>query len=272
MVNMKPHPEPLYKRLHLENKWWNYEQMEPSIELATRLPPTADDYDRGLSKGRLPFNRFLVSLACYYAGELELTRSHAEKCIEESAEFFFGPWRTQYKTEDNIVDPSWWKRNLQWMRVFECALLWGSVLWKWEFLRNIGTFPERDSIIALDYTEQDRDLFMAIGRLLYGASEQELEECLELAEAGPRENCKLLVDVMRSILLRDVGRLQAKLIRFLEYYKAETFPKEEFTAKISIHGTLFVHWAEKQRLGIKVPLEFEDYIVRLPKLSFTRQP
>jgi hypothetical protein len=260
---MKSPVVPLYKKLRLENKWWNYEQMERSIEISARLPSKASDYDRAVAKRLVPFSRFLLSLACYYAGELELAREHAKKCLEESVEFFFGNWRNTYKSEDGKVDPAWWKRHTDWMGNYECVLLWGSVLGEWKYLENIGAFPEGDSDIALDCTRQDRDLYVAVGRFLAASSNEELEMWLGLAETGPSEYCTLVAQVIRAARSRDRWRLQETLIKFLEYYKLEEFPQERFTAKISIWGTLFVRWAENECLNVNVPAEFTDYIVKL---------
>lgn len=262
---MKTPSVPLYERLHLDKKWWSYGEMEASITLATRLPPKASDYDRAWAKFKLPFNRFLLSLACYYAGEIELARDHGGKCVDESAEFFFGAWRSTCKTPENRLDHGWWKREFMWIPIFDCALLWGSVLGKWEMLGKIGAFPESDSYISEDYIRHDRDLYVAIGRLLCGDPKHDLEDFLRLAEGGPRAYCRLLASVIRAALAREVGQLQARLTKFLQHYQSEEFPKDDFRAKISIHGTLFVHWAEKEQLGVIVPPQYEDHIVRLSK-------
>ena len=65
------------------------------------------------------------------------------------------------------------------------------------------------------------------------------------------------------MLARDVNQCQESLAEFLRHYQSEEFPQERFTAKISIHGTLLVHWAEKEGLAIKVPPEYVDHIVRM---------
>lgn len=253
--------EPLYKRLHLENKWWNYEQMEPSIELAQRTSPTPDDFERAWAKR--PFSRFLFSLACYYAGETQLARDHGGKCLDECGEFFFGTWRNTYKTEAGKVDPSWWKNNVEWISAFECALFWGSVLGKWEFLREVGMFPEPGGSLPIDYTDQDCDLYVSIGRFLSGTTTMELEHYLSIAERGPSIYCKNFVNVIRAALTRNAQQLSKKLIIFLEHYKAEEFPKESFLTKVSILGTFIVHWAAKEGVVVSVPPEFADHIVSL---------
>jgi hypothetical protein len=260
---MKAGTEPLYKRLHLDPKWWSYKEMEASIPLATRLPPKPSDFNRAWAKANLPFTRFLLSLACYYAGEIELARNHGKKCIEECDEFFFGDWRNTYKTGENQIDPGWWKRETEWMWIFECALVWGSVLGEWQFLAKVGAFPESDSYIFEDYIPQDRNMYVAIGRLLCDDSKNDLEDFLRLAEVGPRVYCRLLVPLIRAVLARDTNLFQERLTKYLRHYVSEKFPEEKFTSKISIHGTVFVHWAEKEGLAIKVPPEYADHIVRM---------
>ena len=56
---------------------------------------------------------------------------------------------------------------------------------------------------------------------------------------------------------------QKALVKWLEYYRKEEFPKEKVTKKITIEGTFFVHWGEKEGLPVTVPPEFADHIVRL---------
>ncbi len=253
----------LLDRLQIPQPLSDFRGMEAGLELAHRLPPKWTDYDRAWSKFKIPHRRFLISLACYYSDEGMLAASHARECITESDEFFFGSWRSEFTTPGKIVDAEYWKRDFDWMEIFEAALLWGSVLGEWEFLKKVGTFPEPDCCFSGDYKAQDRDLYVALGAFLREAPPAELDALLEQAAAGPKKSCKLLVSAIRTCLARDTALLQKTLVEFLKLYKKNEFPKEYVTKKISIEGTFFVHWAEKEGLAITVPPEFADHIVRL---------
>jgi hypothetical protein len=128
---------------------------------------------------------------------------HTKQGILDCDDFFFGSWRSEYTTPKNVIDPKYWKRDFDWMQIFEAALLWESVLGEWEFLKKIGTFPEPDSCFSGTYRAQDRDLYVAIGAFLREASPTELETLLERAATGSRKSCKLLVAVIRACVARD---------------------------------------------------------------------
>ncbi len=253
----------LSERLKISQKFLDFRGMESGLEAVRQLPPKWTDYDRAWSKFNIPHRRFLISLSCYYSDDHALAASHAAKCIAESDEFFFGSWRSEYITPENTVDVKYWKREFDWMEIFEAALLWGSVLNEWEYLKKCGTFPEPDSCFSGDYKLQDRDLYVALGGFLREAPRAELSILLERVSTGSKKHCKLLVAVIHSCFARDAALFQKTLIEFLKHYKKSEFPKEYITKKISIEGTLFVHWAEKEKLPITLPTEFEDYIVRL---------
>ena len=151
-----------------------------------------------------------------------------------------------------------------WMQLFEAAVLWGSVLGRWDFLKRVGSFPESDSCISDGYRAVDRDLYVAWAAFLRGAPAAEIDPLLEKVQSGRSRPAKLVLAMLRAGLTRDGGALQKALVEWLKYYRKEEFPKEKVTKKITIEGTFFVHWAEKEGIPVTVPPEFVDHIVRLP--------
>lgn len=254
----------LYERLKLRSQFWDFRLGFRSVEIAKNVSPSASDYDRAWKKFDLPRCRGLLCLACYYSDEHSLVQEHGSQCIPEMEEFFFGDWRNTFQTPEKTVDAGWWKRSFIWMQIFEAAVLWGSVLGRWDFLKRVGQFPEPDSCISDGYRAVDRDLYVAWAAFLRGASAAEIEPLLEQVQSGRSRPAKLVLAMLRGALSRDGGALQKALVEWLKYYRKEEFPKEKVTKKITIEGTFFVHWAEKEGVEISVPPEFADHIVRLP--------
>ena len=253
----------LCEKLQIPPHFCDFPELDRSVELARQLPPSPTDYDRAWSKFEISSSLLLLSLAYYYAGESTLAATHARENIVECDDFFFGSWRSEYKTPKKIIDPAYWKREFDWIEIFEAALLWASVLNEWQFLKKVGTFPEPNSFFGEDYKAQDRDLYVATGAFLRGAPRAEMDRLLDQANAGSKKTCKFLVSVLRGCLDHDAAALQKSLVEYLKHYKKNEFPKEYIRKKISIEGTFFVHWAEKEKLPLTVPPEFEDHIVRL---------
>ena len=253
----------LYERLNLKPNIWQTMHKIESVEIAKNIRPDADSYDRAWKKFELPDCLHLLSLAYYYSDEKELTTEHANQCISELEEFFFGEWRNRFETPEKKLDPGWWKRGFIWMQLFEAAVLWGSILGKWDFLKRVGEFPELDSCISDGYRPVDRDLYVAWAAFLREASPNEIRPLLERVQSGKSRRCKLVLALLRAGLARDVAEFEKALILWFKYYREEEFPKEKITKKISIEGTFFVHWAEMKGLTISVPEDFVDHIVRL---------
>ena len=150
------------------------------------------------------------------------------------------------------------------MDIYEAYLLWGSALGDWKFLRKVGTFPEADSCISMGWKAQDRDLDVAIGAFLRGAPPQELNRLLDQAAAGSKKTCKCMIEVIRACVAKNAPAIEATLATYLKTYRKADFPQSVMTKKISIFGTLVVHWADANTLQIQVPSEYADHIVRLP--------
>jgi hypothetical protein len=253
----------LCDKLQIPSHLSDFRKMETGLQLARELPPSPTEFERAWSKFTIASRRFLISLASYYCGELALATTHARECIRECDDFFFGSWRSELNTPSKVADPAYWKREFVWIENFEAALLCGSVLNEWEFLRKVGAFPEPDSFFDEEYRAQDRDLHVAIGGFLRGAPSAEMDHLLEQANSGSKKTCKFLAQVIRTCLDRDASALQKSLVDYLRHYKKNEFPKDYIRKKISIEGTFFVHWAEKEKLSIAIPPELADYIVRL---------
>jgi hypothetical protein len=229
-------------------------------------PNTLDDVDEMVYDRLSQVEMRSVVVILYYAREDDRSaNSQAQKAVSAAEDFFFGSWRAKtYKLEDDEpVNADRLRREFDWMGAFEAALLWTSVLGKWKFLKKLGAFPRPDSHIDTDYTKQIRDLYVALGAFFCGASGRELDGLLERASVGPKTRCKLMVSMIRAAQARDAALLQKGLIKLLIYYKKSEFPRPFTPKKVSMDGTLFVHWAEKEKLPLTVPPEFADHIVRL---------
>lgn len=234
-----------------------------SLELLeiTLASKPATHYEAAWKKFSTVCDHSTVAILFFALGDEPTSKMHGTEVITACEEFFFGAWRSEFLTPEKRVDPPWWKRRFIWMQVFEAALLWGSVLGRWDCLRKVGTFPEPDNCISDGYKSQDRDLYVALGALLRDAPPAELNALLEKAATGSRKPAKLSVAIIKAWLLRDSALYQRVLIDFLKNYKINDFPTQEITNKISILGTFFVHWARKEKLTIVVPSEFDDHIV-----------
>lgn len=253
----------LYEKLSLRPGMWDTSEKKLMVETCQK--PSSDEYDRAWDKESLPRSRSILALAHYYSDEHALAQEHASQCIPELEEFFFGDWRNTFQTPEKTVDAGWWKRRFIWMQLFEAAVLWGSVLGRWDFLKRVGSFPESDSCISDGYRAVDRDLYVAWAGFLRGASAAEIEPLLEQVQSGRSRPAKLVLAMLRAALARDAGALQQALVEWLKYYRKAEFPKEKVTKKITIEGTFFVHWAEKEGVPVSVPHEFANHVVRLAK-------
>lgn len=253
----------LHERLKLRPQFWDHTQKLKSLDIYKTPRTNATGFDLAWDRFHLADCRHLLALAFYYSDEHALAKEHAAECIPELEEFFFGDWRNTFQTPEKTIDPGWWKRGFIWMQVFEAAVLWGSVLGKWDFLKRVGEFPEPDGCISDGYRAIDRDLYVAWGAFLRGASPPEIEPLLEQVKAGRSRSCKLVLALLRAGLARDAVAFQKALVEWLKYYRKEEFPKEKVTKKITIEGTFFVHWAEKEGMPVTIPPEFADHIVRL---------
>lgn len=261
---MNDQNSPWKERLELLAEWSDTAKWLKSLDIY-KIPfgPNAIDYDRAWRKHSYTDTLGLLALSCYYAEDSVAARVHSLTFLQASQEFFFGDWRNHYLTEDKRADPAWWKRNLNWIGIFELTLLWAALLDDWSMLKRLGHFPEPDSCGDSDHKPQDRDLVVAIGAFLRDAAPAELSSLLEKAATGPRKICKLMVEVLRACLARDEQAINASLKVYLKHYKKSEFPKQSMTKKVSIEGTFVVHWAEKEGMKVEVPIEFTDYIVRL---------
>lgn len=251
----------LYEKLSLRPGMWDTSEKKLMVETCQK--PSSDYYDRAWDKESLPRSRSILALAHYYSGEHGNVREHASQCIPEMEEFFFGDWRNTFQSPEMTVDAGWWKRKFIWMQLFEAAVLWGSVLGRWDFLKRVGYFPEPGSCISDGYRAVDRDLYVAWAGFLRGASAEEVEPLLDQVQSGRSRPAKLVLAIIRAGLSKVEGTFQKALVDWLKFYRKEEFPKEKVTKKITIEGTFFVHWAEKEGLPVTVPPEFADHIVRL---------
>jgi hypothetical protein len=255
----------LHERLGLKTSMWDPTHKIEAVELAKQVPSNASDYDRAWTKFGVPADRNRLTLAYYYCDNHELVKEHAAQCITELEEFFFGEWRNTFETPEMTLDARWWKRRFVWMQLFEAAVLWGSVLGRWHFLKRVSTFPEPDSCISDTYRAVDRDLYVAWAAFLRDSTPAEIDPLLRQVQSGQSRSAKLVLTLLQAGLVRDVGAFQKALNEWLKYYRKEQFPREKITKKITIEGTFFVHWAEKERISVVVPPEFVDHIVRIPE-------
>jgi hypothetical protein len=223
--------------------------------------------DRVWNKSNRVADRSRVAILYFALEDYSSVKAYAVEVVPAADEFFFGSWRSKvYKSEEGKrVDADCLRRQFDWMESFEAALLWSSVLGEWEFLKKLGTFPKPDSQAdsGCGYGRQFRDLYLALGAFLSEAPEADLQILLDRAAAGPKTLCKLAVSLIRAGITRDAVTFQKELIELLKYYKKNEFPKDDVTKTISFEGTFFVHWAEKVKIPLTVPPEFDDHIVRL---------
>ena len=253
----------LCDRLNLRPNLYDYTSKLESVEIAKSERPSATDFERACKKFDLPRSRTFLALAYYYSDHHEGARKEAEKSIPDIDEFLFGDWRNVFLTAEKSVDPAWWKRHFMWMQIFEIAVLWAVVLDEWQFVTRVGDFPEPDSYISDGYDRRDRDLYVAWAAFLRHAP-GEVQRLLEPLEKSKERSFKLRAILIRSAAERNADALQKALEDWLSFYRKWEFPKEHITKKVSIEGTFFVHWAEKEGIALKVPPEYEDHIVRLP--------
>jgi hypothetical protein len=252
----------LHERLRLRPAMWNTERGTRSVELCQQSNPQASDYERAWDKNHLTVARMVLALRYYYSDEITLAKAHAADCLLEIEDFLLGPWRAQFRTPDGQIDPAWWRQRLIWIHAFEGALLWGSVLGRWDFLARVGGFPEKDACLSDGYNARYRDLFVAWGAFLRGVTGGDLEILL----SGPSEGrgaCRYSARLMQAAATRNAAAFQTGLDKLLRHYREHDFPKEEITKKVSIEATFFVHWAEKEGLSVTVPSQSTDHIVRL---------
>ena len=265
MVNMTSETRPLRDRLGLLPDWCNPQRWLQSLEI-NKGPffEGATDFNRACGKGHVSDKKFLLALTCHYAEQPEAARVRGQEFLAESVEFFFGDWRQTYVAPTGQVDPKWWQEQLEWMSPFEAGLLWGSVLGQWDYLQRLGAFPSPEGRVTTDRSAQERDLLVAIAAVIRQAPAEEVTARLDQAAAGRNKACKLAVDILRGGLARDLQHLQIAVTAYLKHYRANEFPQEMMASKVSILGTFFVHWAEKQGLAVVVLPKYLDHIVRLP--------
>ena len=235
------------------------------LEIALEEDDSKEIEEIAWNKSDLVSNRTLVAIQYFALEDDSSMKIHAVEAVRAADEYFFGSWRSKvYKSEDGErVDAACLRQHYDWIRDYEAALLWASVLGDWKFLKKLGTYPTPDCQADNDYGNQGRDWFVALGAFLRQAPEAELEGLMERASAGPKRLYKLAVTVMRAGIVRDAIAFQDGLIELLKYYKKSEFPRDDITKRISFEGTLFVHWAEKEKIPLLVPPEFQDHIVRL---------
>jgi hypothetical protein len=233
-----------------------------SLNISLTLNPKSE-FEIAWKKYNQAADRSLLAILYYLVEEDDNARKHASEFFIAANELLFGSWRSEFTKPEKTTDAAYWKHSFNWMQIFEAALLWGSVLGEWEFLKKLAAFPQPDSCISSGYGSQGRDLYVALGAFLREAPKAELDTLLVRASAGPKKFCKLSAAVIRACIARDAAMIEKTLTDFLKYYKKREFPKEDITKKVSSEGTFFVHWAEKEKLAITVPPEFADYIVRL---------
>jgi hypothetical protein len=229
-------------------------------------PKILDDFDDiRWDKSARVFDHSVVAIKYFALEDCAFAKSHAQAAVHAADDFFFGPWRFKtYNLEDGeCVNADSLRREYNWINPFETALLWTPVLGEWDFLKKLGTFPKPDSHTDSDFGPQYRDLYVALGAFFCEAEGRTLNRLLEKASSGPKTRCKLMVTLIRAAQARDAALLQKGLIELLKHFKKSDFPKNLISKKICMEGTLFVHWAEKEKLPLTVPPEFADHIVRL---------
>ncbi len=93
----------LHERLGLRSTIWSQADKIEGVEIAKNVNPKADEYDRAWKKFNLPACRHFLSLAHYYSDEHGLVKEHADQCIPELEEFFFGDWRNTFQTPVRLL-------------------------------------------------------------------------------------------------------------------------------------------------------------------------
>jgi hypothetical protein len=91
----------LHEKLNLRPQFWNYQQKLKSLDIYRTPRANATGFDLAWDCFHLADCRHLLSLACYYAGEHGLVKEHADQCIPELSEFFFGDWRNTFETPES---------------------------------------------------------------------------------------------------------------------------------------------------------------------------
>jgi hypothetical protein len=248
----------LYERLGIE-KFVDRQHLAMLSSVQQESPKTGFE---------IAWNRFsradlqgLVALDCYFMDEWENARRHAQACLKESDEFLFGTWRSEVNTPDGVINPLWWKKYFRWVGVFEHCLLWGAVLDDWDFLKRASLYPDETAFSKSGATLQDSDLLICVALLLRGESRDKCQSYLDRMSVSPNLRAKILSQALSAILEADANRLADNLAAYLRRYKAEEFPKENIMKKVSVEGTLLMHWAIHCGIQLDVPSGFEDCIV-----------
>ena len=221
-------------------------------------------YDIAWNKFRRARYQGLVALKYYILAEQHEARRHGKLCLERAEDFFHGSWRDEFIDPDGKHGTRWLQEKFDWMEVFRECLLWGSALGEWRFLKHCSGYPEKNACLSEGYTAQDRDALVAISVIVSGDQAEKSSQCINRAADGPRKGCRLLTEVLISLVNGKINSFEEGFISYLKHYKKTDFPKEQITKKVSVEGTFLAHWARHHGMKVEVPSQFEDHIVKFP--------
>ncbi len=226
----------------------------------------AGTYYRPLVINSLIHSLCHLSTCHYLYDDIDSTVVTASELCDTAQSLFEYPY-----TEESLAKFRAGTHGIDWMDPFIYACQWGAALGRWEHLSAIAS----GVLVGLEYRRLDsfyspaeRELFLAIARLLQGASFSEVVESLTPIA---KERQKRVASVARFLLCigtQDAAGCTDALKEHCKVHRASSrFRERDITYAVSGIGTFMFHFAMK----CGVPLTLDEtaglLIVRLPASS-----
>jgi hypothetical protein len=253
---------PLYERFGI-----SHAGVDPKMQLETMDTSDAvacGNMDAGSALFMLANGMGVVALRYYLMDDLVNAKKFAVGMLDVARDYFFGDWRARVTTEDHIIDPDLWHDKESWMDVYDLSLFWGSVLGRWDWLKEISAYPDDDrSMERGDTNAALRRLYIEITRHIRGenAGGSVAKKIVRLDGANWRGN-NFIASCLDAIRAHDAAAADESLNAFFAAH-AKRKRSKQITDTVSPLGTFMMNLAAHQNVRVNLRPEFSIYYVKL---------
>ena len=212
---------------------------------------------------RLPLDKNAVATSYFLEGDIIKARRYATEMVRDTLAYFFGSWRTRFKTDLGTFDASWWHQHATWMKPLAEALCWATCLDDWASVHKLCEYPTDDCEKDATRTKEERAFRLLSVCYLRNERSKKLEHYFSVIEKGKQQKPKLLAEVIRALQAKSNDRFQNSLEVYLHYFRNSEFKRTALNKLLCFDGTTLVNIGKHEGLTFNVPPAFQDHLIRL---------
>jgi hypothetical protein len=253
---------PLYEKFGLSAELFKKEEFEffnKMIQIYLHKK-TSDTYQFRSYKQSLIDDSSHICFDYYMIDEKEKIEHYVKPMLEYAIDYFFGEWR-KANPIDGKIGEDFLKKGESWIREFRASILWGTYIGEWEKVKEISKYPDDLSMLENLESKEMRAWYTALAIFLREGTLKNADKYIEIIEAGKKKREKLLINVLRSIVEKDLEKFNKEFRVYLKYYKAHEC--KGIHDKLAIDGTILFNIAKHNGMPVEFPKEYIDHYIFL---------